>query len=95
MTSKEAFSLRADLLKAVRNKGSMAIYKSWQSPYEWPFIPERNKEENLKIERLLDNLVFLPCDYPSQQVSQEVEKIRKQLQNYGVYFEGLDPEVDI
>ncbi len=95
MTSKEAFSLRADLLKAVRNKGSMAIYKSWQSPYEWPFIPERNKEENLKIERLLDNLVFLPCDYPSQQVSQEVERIRKQLQNYGVYFEGLDPEVDI
>lgn len=86
MSSDTAFMLREKLLKDVRKHNSMAIYKSWQSPYEWPFIKTRSKEENIKIERLLDNLAFLPRDYSANEIPAMVEKIRKELELYGVFF---------
>ena len=86
MSSDTAFMLREKLLKDVRKRNSMAIYKSWQSPYEWPFIRTRSKEENIKIERLLDNLAFLPRDYSANEIPAMVEKIRKELELYGVFF---------
>ena len=87
MTSDRAFELREELLKAVRNNNSLAIYKSWQSPYDWPFIKSRTKEENLRIERLLDNLVFLPRDYSEDEITTCVRKIKADLEQYGVLFD--------
>lgn len=88
MTSEEAFMLREQLLKSVRMNNSMAIYKSWQSPYEWPFISSADREENLVVERLLDNLIFLPKDYNNDEIVFRVDGIRKQLAAHNVYFGG-------
>jgi len=86
MSSDIAFSLRERLLVDVRKNESMAIYKSWQSPYEWPFIKSRSKEENIKIERLLDNLAFLPKDFSQEQIREQVIRIKRRLEEYGVFF---------
>lgn len=86
MTSDTAFALREKLLSDVRRNNSMAIYKSWQSPYEWPFIKDRTKGENLRIERLLDNLAFLPKDYADELVRKQVIEIKRTLEEYGVFF---------
>ena len=70
MTSEQAFSIRSEVLRSVRRNSALAIYKSWQSPYEWPFVTNQTREENLKIERLLDNLIFLPQDLPASEMRQ-------------------------
>lgn len=87
MDSRTAFSLRADLLREVRRKMSNAIYKSWQSPYDWPFIPEFDKEMNLEIERLLDNLVFATVDCSPDKVCEYIRGIVDELERYGVSFD--------
>lgn len=86
MSSDTAFALREKLLSDVRKNNSMAIYKSWQSPYEWPFIKTRSKEENIKIERLLDNLAFLPRDISSDDIHSAVIRIKTELESYGIFF---------
>lgn len=87
MSSDTAFALREKLLVDVRKNNSMAIYKSWQSPYEWPFIKSRSKSENIRIERLLDNLAFLSRDYSGEHIRKQVIRIKDELEKYGVYFD--------
>ena len=87
MTSDQAFELRDQVLKSVRRTNSKAIYKSWQSPYEWPFVSDRSREENIRIERLIDNLVFLVQDVDRENLFDSVKEIREKLKEYYVYFE--------
>lgn len=87
MSSDEAFCLRDRVLKSVRRQNAKAIYKSWQSPYAWPFVTNQSREENLRIERLIDNLIFLVQDVPDAQMRDQVLDIRNQLEDMGVYFE--------
>ena len=61
--------------------------QSWQSPYAWPFVTNQSREENLRIERLIDNLIFLVQDVPDAQMRDQVLDIRNQLEDMGVYFE--------
>lgn len=87
MTSEDAFQLREQVLRSVRRERSIAIYKSWQSPYEWPFVTNQDRYTNLRIERLIDNLIFLNCDYPPQQIRDKVRQIREELASYGIGFD--------
>lgn len=87
MTSEAAFELRSQLLKDVRKNNSKAIYKSWQSPYEWPFIPMLDKETNLNIERLLDNLVFATVDCELENIGAYILDVVEELKRYGVEFD--------
>ena len=89
MTSEQAFQIRGEVLRSVRRANARAIYKSWQSPYEWPFITNQTREQNLKIERLVDNLVFLPQDVPSSEIHSAVVAIRDELKGLGISFGGL------
>ena len=86
MTSDEAFKIREKVLKSVRINNSNAIYKSWQSPYEWPFITNRDRESNIKIERLIDNLIYLVQDRREEEIDSAVDEIRTALQEYGIWF---------
>lgn len=87
MNSDEAFRLRDRVLKSVRRHNSKAIYKSWQSPFAWPFVTNKSREENLLIERLIDNLIYLVQDVPENQIRNQVLSIRSKLADMGVYFE--------
>ena len=74
-------------MKSVRRHNSNAIYKSWQSPFAWPFVTNKSREENLHIERLIDNLIYLVQDVPETQIREQVLSIRSKLADMGVYFE--------
>ena len=87
MTSEQAFNIRAEVIRSVRRRNSLAIYKSWQSPYEWPFVTNKDKVENLRIERLIDNLIFLYQDVPEDDIRDKVAEIRQMLEEKGVFFE--------
>lgn len=87
MTSDEAFELRSSVLKSVRINNSRAIYKSWQSPYEWPFVPEMTRAENIYIERLLDNLIFAIQDVDERIIKEYVQDIVCKLGEKGVFFD--------
>ena len=87
MTSEQAFNIRAEVIRSVRRRNSLAIYKSWQSPYEWPFVTNKDKVDNLRIERLIDNLIFLYQDVPEDDIRDKVAEIRQMLEEKGVFFE--------
>jgi len=87
MSSDQAFQLRESVLKSVRINNSKAIYKSWQSPYEWPFVPEMTRVENIYIERLVDNLVFASQDVEDGYVGTYVQNIANKLEKMGIYFD--------
>lgn len=86
MNSLRANEIREDFIRNSRLNASYAILKSWQSPYEWPFVPELSKLENLEIEKLIDQLVFVPVDYPEEIIRQKVLEIVETLEQKGVYF---------
>ena len=88
MDSLHANELRMDLIRESRKRARYAILKSWQSPYEWPFIPDLSKLENLEIEKYLDQLVFVPVDYPKELVSRKILEIVEKLEEKGVYFKN-------
>ena len=87
MNSLHANELREECIRNSRLNSSYAILKSWQSPYEWPFVPELSKLENLEIEKLIDRLVFVSADYPEEIVQQKILEIVETLEQKGVYFE--------
>ena len=87
MSSEQAFAIRKEVLNSVRRRNSLAIYKSWQSPYEWPFVTNKDKIDNLRIERLIDNLVFLCQDVSKDTIRDKVIEIRQELEMKGVFFE--------
>ena len=90
MNSKEAFAARNHLLKQLRKEKSLAIYRSWQSWFQWPLIPEYSKRENLIVERLLDNLIFAPQDVDEDHFTHYVCSLRDELVKHGIYFETVE-----
>lgn len=90
MTSDEAFKIREEVLKSVRRNNSNAIYKSWQSPYEWPFVTNQDRESNIRIERLIDNLIYLVQDKSEEEIDSAIDDICDQLEKLGVWFREHD-----
>ena len=86
MNSDEANEIRERVLKSVRKNNAKAIYKSWQSPYEWPFVTNQSRDVNIRIERLVDNLVFLYQDTEETNFQSELLKIVDELEKLGVFF---------
>ena len=86
MDSNTAYSLRNTLLRDIRKSNkTKAIHKSWQYAFEFPFIPERNRQENLKIEQLFDKLMYIALDYPDLEERKTVLKhIVKELKEMGI-----------
>ena len=87
MNSDQANQIRDEVLKSVRRNNSKAIYKSWQSPYEWPFVTNQSRANNIKIERLIDNLIFLYQDADEKNMQNELLTIVRELDGLGVEFD--------
>jgi len=76
MDSETANQLRRKTMQDVRKCDSCkAVYRTWQSRYSWPLIPEFSRIQNVEVEILLDRLGFLPVDYSD--VSTQRKKRRK------------------
>lgn len=85
MSSKQAEELRVNIIKKVRMNSVKSIHRSWQRRFEWPFIEDYDRKTNLKIEKLIDKLVFINNDYPEAEKKQEIIKIMNELRNYSIY----------
>lgn len=89
MDSKKAKKLRADLIKDSRCSGSTSIHKTWQYQYEWPFIVQLSRSDNLKIEKLIDRLIFVMIDYKNKAERKKIiYKILADLKEYNIYFDN-------
>ena len=86
MNSDQANVIREKVLKSVRESKAKAIYKSWQSPYEWPFVTNQSRDKNIRIERLIDNLIFLYQDVEEINIQSKLWKIVDELEKLGVFF---------
>lgn len=86
MDSNTANRLRNKLLRDIRKSNkTQAIHKSWQYNFEFPFVPELSRQENLKIEQLFDRLIYVALDYPNSEERKAVlESIIKKLEKMGV-----------
>jgi hypothetical protein len=85
MTSDEAEKLRINTIKSTRlNKDCEAIFYSWQRDYDCRFIPWESRQLNLKIEKLIDRLIFACCDYKENNINEEIQLIVDELAQYGV-----------
>lgn len=86
MDSKEANRLREKLLSDIRKcQSTKAIHKSWQYAYEWPLIKERTREENICIEKIFDQLMFLKTDYIDDiEREKMLKKLITKLKTYGI-----------
>lgn len=86
MDSVQASQLRDHTIKMTRkSKDCKAIFYSWQRNYEWPMIPGITRQENLEIEKLVDQLVFLSKDYSSgNEQKNELGRIVDELKKYGI-----------
>jgi len=86
MNSDEAKSLRKKLIEDVRrDDNSLAVMRSWQYRYKFPYIVGRSKKETMRIEKLLDRLVYLKQDYCTSFERQEALKcIKNELSQYNI-----------
>ena len=87
MNSDEARELRLSLIRDVRNNdNSLAVYRSWQYRYLFPIISNHNKIETMRIEKLLDRLVYLSYDYPNEEERKTALKnIADELNSFGIF----------
>lgn len=84
MDSDTARLLQAQTIRLTRiHPNSMAVYRTWQDAYAWPFVPELDKEQNLRIEKLLDQLVFAPVDAGTA-LEVEVHRILQELEAFHI-----------
>lgn len=87
MTSDEAKSLRKKLIQDIRrDENSLAVMRSWQYRYKFPYITGKSKKETMRIEKLLDRLVYLNQDYCTLSERTEALKcIVKELSQYNIH----------
>ena len=91
MTSGEAKFLRRKMIEDVRqNNDSLAVMRSWQYRFLFPYTRGKNKWETMRIEKLLDRLVYLPHDYPIQEERKNaLAMIVEELKRYGIVGKKL------
>lgn len=91
MTSSEAKSLRRKMIEDIRRSDdSLAVMRSWQYRFLFPYIRGKNKRETMRIEKLLDRLVYLPHDYPIQEERKKaLAMIVDELKQYGIVGKKL------
>ncbi|MBQ4511068.1 MAG: radical SAM protein [Clostridia bacterium] len=87
MTSKEAQSLRECLINDIRNSdSSLAVCRSWQYQFLFPIVSRQNKKTTMRIEKLLDRLVYLNKDYHTKEEKQAaLKKIVAELNYHGIF----------
>jgi radical SAM superfamily enzyme YgiQ (UPF0313 family) len=85
MNSNTAKKLRSDTIMQVRCSDSLAIHRTWQYKFYWPFITRLSRQENIYIEKLLDQLVFVSTDYPEHEKEKKILDIIKQLEKYNIF----------
>lgn len=86
MTSRQADELRRNLLHDVRvSDNCQAIHKCWQYRFEPDFVEDADRHTLLKIERLLDKIVFAPVDFPQEDICRkEINLAVQELNRYGI-----------
>ena len=86
MDSNKAKLLRRKTIKDSRaNISSNSVFSSWQGKYQWPFVQGLSKMENIKIEKLIDRLIFLFVDFPAD-YKREAADILKALSYYDIHI---------
>ena len=63
MDSGYAEQLKKQLLTKLRKSENLAVHRTWQGGFESPLLPDASRHENIRAEKLLDRLVYLPADY--------------------------------
>ena len=71
-------------IKQVRCSKSLAIHRTWQYGFYWPFVPCLSRQENIGIEKLLDQLVFAPLDYSIELRENKIMEIIKKLFEHNI-----------
>lgn len=87
MDSVTAKKLRAETIKAIRLSESQAVHSTWQYRFQWPFIAQLSRQENIHIEKLIDRLVFVGSDHPNEidRINNILEIIKK-LESFNIFI---------
>ncbi|MBS3107550.1 radical SAM protein [Candidatus Woesearchaeota archaeon] len=86
MDSETAKKLRKVAIKEIRKSNSKAIHRSWQYDFEWPLIKSLPREKNLKIEKLIDKLVFVVKDYSNDDKKIKIKEIVQELKDLNIHI---------
>lgn len=86
MTSLQAEELKKRLLVTLRKSKNLAVHRTWQGGFESPILPTLNRETNIKVEKLLDQLIYLPVDYKvhTEEYDRKLLDIVSELSDYGL-----------
>ena len=86
MSSQEAKKLQEELIRDTRqNDNCLAVCRSWQYQFLFPLISGYDKITVMKIEKLLDRLVYLTKDYKTKEEQHiALEKIVTELKKHNV-----------
>jgi radical SAM superfamily enzyme YgiQ (UPF0313 family) len=71
MSSDVALRLWETTANEARWKNDTGVLSLWQALYENPLIPELSVEMNLRIEKSVERLAFLPCDFTDPNLARE------------------------
>ena len=86
MSSQEAKKLQEELIRDTRqNDNCLAVCRSWQYQFLFPLISGYDKITVMKIEKLLDRLVYLTKDYKTKEEQHiALEKIVSELKKHNI-----------
>ena len=87
MNSDEAKHLRRKLVEDIRrDDSSLAVMRSWQYRYQFPYITGKDKKTTMRIEKILDRLVYLMQDHRTFAERQEaLTRIANELRQYHIH----------
>lgn len=87
MTSVEAENIRRKALQDIRLHSKYAIHRSWQTLYKINCNESISRNDYLSIERLIDQLTFVPLDYSSNESKEQMfKKIENNLKKYNITY---------
>jgi radical SAM superfamily enzyme YgiQ (UPF0313 family) len=89
MDIEKACSLRLQTLRNVRWKNNDAIPFLWQTDFQTPLLPHLPPHDNYRAEKLVEQIGFLPVDYPHPETSGAI--LRKLLVQMGELGISLPP----
>lgn len=91
MNSATAKKLREETIKIIRTSKSQVIHKTWQYRFKTPIIEHLSRKENIEIEKLIDQLVFIRLDYSDEDLIKErLFNIKKDLNDRNIYYPDKD-----